>query len=542
MAKTIIQFNSILRIACFLCCSWSLLAEAQSLPASVSQSYSTVDDLIRKGQELERNLRWDEVLSYYEKALDSYPDHPVILRRMETAKIHYGIGRRYSDSSFVRCVRQLSEEDALKLYSEVLVKVSSHYVDQPSWQDLVDKGTHGTLVALHDNVFQNAHLENVPQDWVSNFQRDLNSRMSLQTVRSRQDSIEATRLAGRLARRHLGVAPAAIILEYTYHAILSLDDYSTYLTPNQLGELFSQIDGNFVGLGIELQSDNGALLIVKVIDGSPAKASGIMAGDRIIEVDGKPTKGLTTDQAASMLQGTEGSTVVTTVQAPNGSLRRVQVTRRRIDVPSIDNVKILDRQTGLGYFQLTTFQKTTAQELDKALWHLHRNGMKSLVMDLRGNPGGLLTTSVEVADRFIAGGKIVSTKGRSPDQNWTYSAHKSGTWQMPLIVLIDEDSASAAEIFAGAIRDHRRGYIVGNKSYGKGSVQSIFSLANAKSGLRLTTAKFYSPLGKPYSKIGVSPHIQVRTVAKPANGQLPQLTAENDPVIREALRLAKERF
>ena len=140
--------------------------------------------------------------------------------------------------------------------------------------------------------------------------------------------------------------------------------------------------------------------------------------------------------------------------------------------------------------------------------------MKSLVIDVRGNPGGLLVSAVEVVDRFVDRGIIVSTRGRSAQEDFTYSAHEQGKWQMPLVVIVDQDSASAAEIFAGAIRDHRRGTIVGVRSFGKGSVQGIFPLEESNAGMRLTTAKFYSPKGNPYSGIGVEPDFPVQRVAR----------------------------
>ena len=213
---------------------------------------------------------------------------------------------------------------------------------------------------------------------------------------------------------------------------------------------------------------------------------------------------MNTDQAADLLQGAEGSQVEVTIASPAGS-RRMVVRRSHVEVPSIDDVKIADREYGIGYLKLTCFQKTTSRDLDAALWKLHREGMKSLVIDLRGNPGGLLTSSVEVADKFVEEGVIVSTRGRSAAEDYNYTGHKVGTWQVPLVLLIDGDSASASEIFAGAIRDHRRGTLVGQRSYGKGSVQGIFPLGLAGAGVRLTTAKFYSPSGKPISKVGVQP-------------------------------------
>jgi carboxyl-terminal processing protease len=182
-------------------------------------------------------------------------------------------------------------------------------------------------------------------------------------------------------------------------------------------------------------------------------------------------------------------------------------------VPSLEDVKLIDPATGVAYVRIPAFQKTTADDLEKALWDLHRQGMRSLIIDLRGNPGGLLTASVEVADKFIADGGIVSTRGRSEQENFSYRAHRPGTWRVPLVVLIDGDSASASEIFAGAIKDSGRGKVVGSRSYGKGSVQGIFPLGKNGAGARLTTARFFSPLGHPISNVGITPDVDTRRAA-----------------------------
>jgi carboxyl-terminal processing protease len=220
----------------------------------------------------------------------------------------------------------------------------------------------------------------------------------------------------------------------------------------------------------------------------------------------------------------------------------MRMVRRRVDVPSVDGTRMVDQELGVAYLRLTSFQKTTSRDLDAALWQLHRQGMRSLILDLRGNPGGLLSASVEVADKFLANGAIVSTRGRSTGEDFDYRAHTSGTWRMPLVVLIDQDSASASEIFAGAIRDHRRGLLVGQRSYGKGSVQGIFPLQSSQAGVRLTTAKFYSPSGQPISRQGISPDLAVvaQTVARPADGLLAE--RDDDPMLRAALQAAREQF
>jgi carboxyl-terminal processing protease len=363
--------------------------------------------------------------------------------------------------------------------------------------------------------------------------------LGARVIRSRGDASNAVAKAAELARQRLGLSPTTVILEYLCGATNALDPYSAYLTPDQLGELYAQIEGNFVGLGIELQAADRDLSILRVIPGSPAEEAGIRAGDRIVSVDGRSTINLSTDQAATLLQGEAGSVARLTVITPSQPPRQVSVRRRRVEVPSIDAVQILDPNEGIGYCRLSGFQKTTGSDLEAALWRLHREGMKSLIIDVRGNPGGLLTAAVDAADKFIERGTIVSTRGRNAQEDCTYSAHSGGTWRVPLVVLIDQDSASAAEIFAGAIRDHRRGTVVGVRSYGKGSVQGIFPLSLSNSGVRLTTAKFYSPAGRAYSRVGVEPDIAVQMAAKPIDGQIAR-TARDDAMLGAALQAARK--
>jgi carboxyl-terminal processing protease len=250
---------------------------------------------------------------------------------------------------------------------------------------------------------------------------------------------------------------------------------------------------------------------------------------------------MNTDQAADLLQGQEGSIARLVVVGVDEVRRRLSVRREHVEVPSVDDVKMIDRDSGVAYLKLTCFQKTTSRDLDTALWKLHREGMRCLIMDLRGNPGGLLTASVEVADKFVEEGVLVSTRGRSTLEDFNYTAHKAGTWRVPLVVLIDGESASASEIFAGAIRDHRRGNIVGQRSYGKGSVQGIFPLSLAGAGVRLTTAKFYSPLGHPISNVGVQPDIVVHRTARPVGeGQVAAIADPvDDPVLGAAIKTAR---
>ena len=510
---------------------------ASTAPVAVAET--DVAELLNRGQRLESEHRWGEALTLYEDATRQHPTVRPIQQRLQLCRIHYDLARRYGDRTFRDTIAALSPRQALDLYSEVLLKIQAHYVDTPDWRRLADFGGTSLQVALADPLFIEANLPGISNAQIDRVRRELPTRVPTAQVNNRHAAIEAASAAARVCHDELGLSEPAVVHEYVCGATNSLDPYSAFLTASQLNEVYSQIEGNFVGLGVELKADQGALLIVKVIPGSPAQRAGIVTSDRIIAVDGRSTAELTTDQAANLLQGKEGSYVNVTAHTAGQQPRQLRVRREHVDVPSIDDARIIDAGYGVAYVKLTCFQKTTTRDLDAALWRLHRQGMKGLIIDLRGNPGGLLNTAVEVVDKFVDRGTIVSTRGRSRQEDYTYSAREPGTWRVPLVVMIDGDSASASEIFAGAIRDFRRGRIVGATSYGKGSVQGIFPLNLANSGLRLTTAKFYSPKGYPYSGVGVKPDVQVvHRVARPNLDDTEQPGA-TDEALDQALREAR---
>jgi carboxyl-terminal processing protease len=267
---------------------------------------------------------------------------------------------------------------------------------------------------------------------------------------------------------------------------------------------------------------------------------GIQSGDLVLAVDGHAIPEITPDEAADMMRGSEGSQVLVAISR-TGRKQTISMKRQRVIVPSIEDVRIIDRETGIGYIRITCFQKTTSRDLDNALWQLHRQGMKSLVIDIRNNPGGLLSGAVEVADRFLDQGTIVLTRGRNAAEDIDYKAHQLGTWNLPIVVLINSNSASASEILAGAIHDRQRGPVVGSQSYGKGSVQGIFPLSSTAAGIRLTTARFYSPSGHAISNTGVTPDVLVQVVKRPVAGETQEAVAGMlDPVLEAGLEILRE--
>ena len=206
------------------------------------------------------------------------------------------------------------------------------------------------------------------------------------------------------------------------------------------------------------------------------------------------------------------------------------LTRRRVRIYTVNDARIIRGTDQVAYISLSQFGQRSTEELDQALREMYEQGMQSLVLDLRGNPGGLLNVCVDVTNRFLPCGTIVSTKGRLANDNMREVASFSRTWKVPLVVMIDKDSASASEIFAAAVQDNRRGVIVGERSYGKGTVQTHFPLQTVSGNLRLTTARFYSPSGRPMSGQGVTPDVQIADADGPANG---------DRVLREAVQIAQ---
>ncbi len=477
-----------------------------------SATVAGVRELAQNGAELERSHKWLEAIEHYEHALKAWPDNKELEYGLRRSKIHFSVERRYTDQSFLKSLKSLPRTEALALFDEVLGKVQGAYVDTMSATSFVAHGTESLYLALDDQRFLNANAPGrVPAD-ASVFRRRLRDEFWNKPIAypDREGARAVVSQICDIARNELDLPAGPVVMEYVFGGCNALDDYSGFLTPTRLSDLYGNIEGQFVGLGIEMKAEAGkGLLLVNVLPDSPAAEGGLRNNEHIVTIDGTDCRNLSTDEAAGLLQGREGSQVSLEVSRVEGEEhRQLRLTRRAVVVKSIPIVRMIDRENGIGYIQMASFQKSSAEELDAALNQLRNQGMRALIWDVRGNPGGLLTAAVEVLDRFVDDGVLVSTRGRTIDQNMSYSAHRPGTWKVPLALLIDGDSASASEIVAGAVRDYKRGRIIGRKSYGKWSVQSIFPISRG-TGLRLTTAKFYSPLGHTLGKIGVQPDIDV---------------------------------
>ena len=544
------KFSSLKRAA-LPCWVWALLLLAASAQAQVkipSDALSTqgeIEEILQHGRTLEAKKQWGEALTHYEEAYRKHSDRQDLRQRMQLARVHYNLRRRYQDPTFIKSLRELSEAETLDIYAQILYKLDINYYRTLDWRNLCRHGAANLDIALTTPVFLNKHLPKTPAPRIQTFREELRRKVDGLAIRSRYEARDAALLAARMAEESLGLSSQTVLMEFVCGAICALDQYSCFLTRGQLEDVMSQIEGEFVGLGIELKARQKTLEVVGVIRGGPAEEAGVRRGDRIIAVDSKQTEEISPDAAADLLKGPEFSRVELLLEGFDGRRRSLQVTRRKVEVPSVDDIKIVDPQYNIAYFRLASFQKTTRREVDQALMQLHRQKMQGLIVDLRGNPGGLLTASVEAADRFLNDGVIVSTRGRNVRENFEYRAHTANTWSIPLVVLIDEDTASASEIFSGAMRDHNRAVVIGQQSYGKGSVQGIFPLQVGGVGVRMTTAKFYSPNGQAISNRGVTPNMVVRQMYKPAlQGETnlePKWGGDRDLGLQTALGIARQK-
>lgn len=293
--------------------------------------------------------------------------------------------------------------------------------------------------------------------------------------------------------------------------VQSLDPHSSFMSKEEYSELMMETKGSFTGIGIEITVKDNVLTVVSPIEGSPADKAGLKAGDRIIKVGDQSTKDMTLMEAVKMIRGPKGTQVkLTVVREGQAEPLEFAITRDVIPLTSVRQQRLTPE---VGYVRISNFQSKTAEELDGALTDLEKGGkLKGLVLDLRNNPGGLLAQAIDVSELFLDKGVIVSTKGRNSQQDIVAEAHKEkADRNYPIIVLVNSGSASASEIVAGALQDNHRAVILGTRTFGKGSVQTIIRLSDG-SGLRLTTARYYTPSGKSIQLSGITPDIELAFV------------------------------
>tara|TARA_B100001121_G_scaffold159735_1_gene139460 strand:+ start:610 stop:1746 length:1137 start_codon:yes stop_codon:yes gene_type:complete len=326
----------------------------------------------------------------------------------------------------------------------------------------------------------------------------------------------------------------ADIMDSAINGVLqSLDPYSAYMSPELFKEMQTDTKGEFGGLGIEIGMEAGVVKVISPIDDTPAANAGIKAGDYIVKIGSEQVQGKSLMEAVKLMRGPVGSSINLTVRRKNVKKPlEFKIKRKIIEVRSVSS-QLLGKKKNLGYIRLKSFNENSDKQFLKSVKEFEKNTkIKGYLLDLRNNPGGLLTQAINITDFFLEDGEIVSTKGRRTSETRKFFARKGDEIKgKPIVVLINNGSASASEIFAGALKDHKRAIILGENSYGKGSVQSIIPLRNG-GGMRLTISKYYLPSGKSISEVGVTPDIFVEE-----KGEDFRINSESDNQLNYAIKL-----
>jgi len=431
---------------------------------------------------------------------EELPERELIQRRLMV---------RYGNPAVVQLLRSLSAEQGLQLYAEVSILIDTRHLKPSTYDARVKQAAKSLLEALENRAFLRANgLERDPSR-TAPFRSDVEQLVNnSRPISGRDEAYQALRWTIRAAEQHAGLRPSAIVLEFVYGSTDSLDKYSGFVPNLDRASPSAELEDHIVGVGVEIKPDEQGLVVVNALSGGPAAEAGLRKGDLIESVNGTPVAGETLEAAVNLITGPPGSRVTLGVRREE-RVANIPLVRRRVEVHSVSEVKMLDQN--VGYIKLDKFAQNSSEEFDRALWGLYREGMKSLVIDVRGNPGGLLTTAIQMCNKFVPSGTLVSTRGRDMADNSVEQADRKHAWKVPLAVLVDENSASASEIFAAAIQENGRGLIVGERTYGKGTVQTHFPLQTVSANLRLTTAQFFSPAGRTMAGAGVEPDIRAES-------------------------------
>src|SRR5262249_6821957 len=381
------------------------------------------DRMRREAEQFEQNGQWAKACAHYDRLLSQDRNQPEIRERYQRCLRCAQLVRRYQDASYRVLLSNLSLEDSLKVYGEILNRPQTLYADRDKVELplLFGQGVQELEFLLDNDIFRQEYLAQIQRDRVRSFQRELQTNWARRPIRRLEDAKTQARTLAETALEILGVRPGLVILEMCCGACAGLDEYTHFVTPAQFNELNASWKGDFAGVGLEVTLLNEDLAIAEIVPGTAAELNGLKAGDRIARIGTKSALGLSVEAATELLKGEVGTTVAVEVISPGDMKpRTVQLRRHYIHVPSLSEPRFLDQQMGVGYLQLVTFQESTLQELDEAILKLQEAGMRTLILDLRANQGGLFEVAVQVVERFVSSGIIVSTHGQVREYNNTY--------------------------------------------------------------------------------------------------------------------------
>jgi len=471
--------------------------------------------------------------SYDSSAPEQVPGAAPAAQPKETdaGKLQLRISARYQDPKMLSVLNSTNMRQMTSLFLEVSQTIDARHVSPTSYEVRTAAALEGLLRALDNPEFLKAAGARGTDANLQQATESIRQLIGSQPTRSAEEAMGVMQWAADTLNQQLGIRPEIVALEFLNATLDSLDKYSAFM-PNKVGNAPSaqasvstaSLEERIVGVGIEMKKHDNGALIVGTVEGGSATEAGLKRGDVLIQIGNQSLAGMGLNQIAELVSGPAGSTVDIQIDRA-GQKYGATLDRRSVYVSSVAGAQMVDDTRKVGYVKLKQFSESSSEDLEKAMWKLYNAGMNSLVLDLRGNPGGLLTESVQVSDLFLPSGVIVSTKGRNASDNTTETAKRAKTWNLPLVILVDENSASASEIFAAAIQENGRGVVVGRHSYGKGTVQTHFPLNTVSGVLKLTTAKFYSPNGRDMAGAGVTPDYVVQSANEETAANL---SADND--------------
>jgi carboxyl-terminal processing protease len=496
-------------LAALLCCSSVIIFP----PQLAAQQDDLIQNALKEAQKAESRHDWETAREIYEAILGRKDAGVDIRQRYHHAVRRSWQVRRHQDSSYRNEVLSVDYGQALRLCKIVNRTLLDDSIDKKRLDPskLFNKGLEEFDAALGDPTFVREHIPAEKRGEVAAFRAMLKKKWGGKSKLTREGAIEEIGEVGLAAEFALGLNPTTAVMEFACGACYAIDQYTVYLTPNQLQELAQSLSrSEAIGVGLALTIRDNRIVVADVAMGSPADQAGIAVGDQIISVNKKAAADRSLLAVKELLEGPAGSMVEVAWQTPGApNVRVASMPRERTVVPSV--IGFPYEMTPYYYLKINAFTETTINDVDEALAEMSKKGMKGLILDLRENNGGVFESAINTARKFMSTGIIASAVHQDPKYNQVYHAKNPKALTLPMVVLVDGDTASAAEVLAGALKDTDRAYVIGQTTFGKGCTQCVLRLPKAignvpTGGMRLTVARFFSPKGQPYSDRGVVPH------------------------------------
>ncbi len=517
---------------------WVLLAADCTQDKEAFLKTDWIQALISSAQEAAEKARkqaeWQEAWGYYARLGDMFEREPRYKKLEREALTHLRLESIFKDDKSMKEWKERVEKVKWDDAEAALEYIELYYVEQADFKAMAESGLEQLLYLAESKSaiehFDGLGNEDDRKDFVQRLTARLNQAHNAPTL-SRRDAVRIfRRVVHNINPQTVRLPRELIVSELMRGALEPLDDYTTIIWPQATSQFDKHTRGDFVGVGISILENRSTeeIEVVTPLEDTPAYRAGIQSGDIISHVDGRPIKGFSINKVVDIITGPQGTDVTLTIRRDEKELLYT-LTRTRVKIQSVKGANRdehekwnywLDREQGIGYIRITNFQRNTVEDVANVLSQLEAGGLNGLILDLRGNPGGLLDSAWKFSSLFLKNGDgVVSTRGRDPAENQRLNATGNGPWaDLPLAVLTDENSASASEILAGAIQDNGHGVTIGARTFGKFSVQNLIQLSHTKAKLKLTTARYYLPNGRSLHREvtsdtwGVEPNLPVKLV------------------------------